>query len=369
MLQRFFIYSLLFCSSLVLSAYEVPLVDGGRVDVPEGWNVLDSGALWVSPDGLCAFEVFVWNESNPQRALEMGRPTQAQGDAINLELWGKSGTFGDWIFPAGQEKFRGWFLILPGDGKATRVSAFAPSDEFDKVQHRLLSAVDSYRPEGLWEGPGVVGQFLEITGSQGNATALSAFESTTLEWEISLDAIQASQDVIEREALFLSEYVNHPNLIDAWSRYYRTVYIDAETRMESLYSALAQGPLKPDLHSSADVAKSLAVWMQGFSYQQIAGTSDLLTPPMACATESGDCDSLGLAYLLLCKRYGIDGRLLISRDAKHAVVAIDVPGEGLRWQEENGQSFLILELTTKLPLGVLPEHLIGIDDWFSVNFS
>jgi hypothetical protein len=182
-------------------------------------------------------------------------------------------------------------------------------------------------------------------------------------------AASASQDVIEREALVLSAYGGVPSLFyEAWSRYYRLIYRDSYVRLSALAEALKEGPLPVDGIPPEDAAKRLLAWLQGFSYGSTDGFSDLLAPSAACATGTGDCDSLALVLLILMDGYGVGGRILISYQAAHAVAALDIQGRGLRYTEGN-DNWLVAELTSRLPLGVLPERLDGVDDWFSVDFD
>ncbi len=87
---------------------------------------------------------------------------------------------------------------------------------------------------------------------------------------------------------------------------------------------------------------------------------------MACAGQTGDCDSLSLALLILMDLYEVDGKLLLSQQALHALSALDLPGEGLRYVEGE-KSWVVAELTSTLPLGVLPDRLTGVSDWFGIS--
>jgi hypothetical protein len=173
--------------------------------------------------------------------------------------------------------------------------------------------------------------------------------------------------VIEREALVLSAYASVPELFyPAWERYYRLIYRDSYSRLNPLSEALDNGPLPLDSPDRRIAAERLLSWLQSFTYGSTGGFSDLLSPAAACSSRTGDCDSLSLVLLILMDRYGVDGKLLLSQQAHHALAALDLPGRGMRYTEGE-DSWIVAELTSTLPLGELPERLSGVNDWFGIS--
>ena len=357
-------------------AYQITLHGGPVMDIPEAWSLSEDDPdvpSWYSPDRAAAAEAMLWapgSWDDMQEFVDSVRPDGAEGDVVAFPHWGGRVALADWTFSTSSGTVRGWFLMVIGSGPDVRISAIAGAEDFEAVQPFLLSVIDSYAPADRWlRTPGAMGRFLELTGPEGEQTATVPFGGDELSWSRSPAADAASQDVIEREALVLSAYGNTPDLFyAAWERYYRLIYRDSYSRLTPLADALKTGPLPPGVTPDRKVAEEILSWLQGFAYGSTDGFSDLLAPSVACAARTGDCDSLGLAFLILMDGYGVDGRLLLSYEASHALAAIDVSGEGLRYSEGE-TTWLVAELTSRLPLGALPERLNGVSDWYGISLS
>jgi len=373
-MRKFLPLLLLFLLSLSLGAYEVTLTGGARMDIPEAWELDDSDPSvpsWYSPDRRAAAEVMLWAPDtweNLEDFIESARPDDAEGDVSFFSCWEGDVALANWTFSVSGGSFRGWFLFVAGSGPDVRVSAISAEDDFSERQPFLLSVLDSYIPGQDWRlSPGSVSTFLEITGDTGSEKVRTAFGDTELSWEQSPAGLQASQDVIEREALVLSAYTTVPELFyPAWERYYRLIYRDSYSRLNPLSEALRNGPLPLNSPDRRAVAEKLLSWLQGFTYGSTDGFSDLLSPAAACSGQTGDCDSLSLVLLILMDRYGVDGKLLLSQQAHHALTALDLPGKGMRYTEGEN-SWIVAELTSSLPLGELPDRLSGVNDWFGIS--
>lgn len=369
-------FSLLFATILINSsgAFEATLFGGGRLDIPEAWVLDDSDPsvpTWYSPDRSGAAEALLWAPGTWESLdsfVENLKPEAAEGEIVAFPCWDGEVALADWTFKVAGQAFRGWFLFSIGSGPDIRISGIAVQEDFLERQAFILSILDSYIPTDDWRlSPGAVSTFLELTGETPSETASVPFLDGVLQWLQSPAGNQASQDVIEREALILSAYANVPELFyPAWERYYRLIYRDSYSRVLPLADALQAGPLPVDPANLRQTAEILLNWLQGFSYGSTSGFSDLLAPSAACAGQTGDCDSLSLALLILMDRYGVEGRLILSQQALHALAGFDLPGEGLRYVEGD-QSWVVAELTSRLPLGVLPDRLTGVNDWFGIS--
>ncbi|MCK5735515.1 MAG: hypothetical protein KAH21_03510, partial [Spirochaetaceae bacterium] len=289
---------LLIVTAFSLQGFEVTLTGGARMDIPEAWE-LDSSdpsvPSWYSPDRRSATDVMLWEPGTWEKMedfVESVRPDGAEGDVFVFSSWEGEAALANWSFLSLGEQFRGWFLLTTGTGPDVRISAIAAEEEFSERQTFLLSVLDSYIPGDQWRlTPGAVSTFLEVTSSGNKTVAVSIpFGDKTLGWEESSAGNQAAQDVIEREALVLSAYASVPELFyPAWERYYRIIYRDSYTRLESLIEALQNGPLPSD-EDPRIIAEKLLSWLQGFSYGSTEGFSDLLSPSAACSSQTGDCD-------------------------------------------------------------------------------
>lgn len=366
--------SLLILLTLSAGAFEVTLLGGARMDIPEAWELDNSDPSvprWYSPDRKGAAEVMLWEPGTWEQLeafVESVMPDDAVGEIVAFTCWNGEVALADWTFTVDGERFRGWFLIVTGSGPDVRVSAISAEEDFLERQPFLLSVLDSYIPTDDWRlTPGAVSTFLELTADMDPETVRIPFGDGTISWVQSPAGNQASQDVIEREALVLSAYAGISELFyPAWERYYRLIYRDSYSRLLSLADALQTGPLPAGSIDERSLTETLLTWLQGFSYGTTRGFSDLLSPSLACVSQTGDCDSLSLVLLILMDRYDVDGRLLLSQQALHALAGFDLPGEGMRYVEGE-RSWLVAELTSSLPLGVLPDRLTGVSDWFGIS--
>ena len=358
----------------LLPGYEVTLTGGAEMNIPEAWELDNSDPSvpsWYSPDRRAAADVMLWSPNTWDKLddfVEKARPVDAQGDIFYFNCWDGEAALANWTFSGSGGRFRGWFLFTAGSGPDVRVSAIASEEDFSEKQAFLLSVLDSYLPGEKWKlVPGAVSTFLELTGDEGKRTVSVPFENASLSWEESSAANQASQDVIEREAIVLSAYTSVPELFyPAWERYYRLIYRDSYKRLETLAEALQKGSLDPNAAEEREIAERLLSWLQSFTYGSSDSFSDLLNPAAACSSQSGDCDSLSLVLLILMDYYGVDGKLLLSQQVHHALAGLDLPGEGMRYTEGEN-SWVVAELTSSLPLGVLPDRLMGVTDWFGIS--
>ncbi len=373
------VVTVLFCLLFILSglgAYEVTLQGGARMDIPEAWILDDSDPAvpsWFSPDTLSAAEILLWASGSwddMQTFVDETIPVDAQGDIITFPCWDGEVALVNWSFPISGSVLQGWFLYVRGtSGPDIRLSAIASEEDFAERQPFLLSVLDSYIPSADYRlYPGAVSRFLELSGDSGEASTVSAeVGGEVIRWNESPAGNQAAQDVIEREALILTAYAGVPELFyPAWERYYRLVYRDGYHRLDSLASALNEGPLPVSDTDPVVAAKTILSWLQKFEYGSIEGVSDLLAPSSACSTATGDCDSLSLVLIMLMQRYGVESRLILTHQAHHAVTGLSLSGEGLRLTDAQG-SWLVAELTTELPLGDLPDRLHGVTDWYGID--
>jgi hypothetical protein len=84
-------------------------------------------------------------------------------------------------------------------------------------------------------------------------------------------------------------------------------------------------------------------------------------------SSSGDCDSLGLLYVLLLHSFEIDAILLVSEAYSHALGAADIPGEGARFTVE-GTGYVVAEMTEKVALGLIAADMADPSGWIPVFF-
>jgi transglutaminase-like putative cysteine protease len=182
---------------------------------------------------------------------------------------------------------------------------------------------------------------------------------------ITTDAdVEASRVTLEREARVLAIYT--PEDTDAWQRFYRILYRDSYRKVDSLFRSLIMAGVSPR-QDPVLTAKDLLAWIQGFSYARTGGLEDLSTPLDSLYNGAGDCDSLGLLYVILLKHYGIDAILMVSGTYSHAMAAVDVeaPGARFEWQDKK---YLVAETTYEVDLGLIAADMADPAAWMGITF-
>jgi hypothetical protein len=106
--------------------------------------------------------------------------------------------------------------------------------------------------------------------------------------------------------------------------------------------------------------------LQGFDYSRTGSLSDLLAPVTCFLEQSGDCDSLGLAYVILLQHMGFDAVLMVSSEYGHALAGVDVEGPGARFEFE-GTQYLLAEFTEPVDLGMIPRDMADPSKWIPVR--
>lgn len=245
--------------------------------------------------------------------------------------------------------------------------AFTREENFSTYQDMLLSTLDSLSigENGLMS-PGPISQSVSPYPDPEREIFSIRYGETDIPVTMSWRAIQASQELIEREARVLVVYAGTPYAEDAWQRYYRIIYRDIYRRSRPVYGALRQY-LRPDELSTREIAEELLRWVQSFEYRRLATVSDFLTPLQAAVDHAGDCDSRGLLLTVMLHYYGIDAILMVSGVYAHSMAAVDVPGRGARF-EYNGTAYLVAETTDQVEIGLIDQAMADPNGWIGVDF-
>ncbi len=245
--------------------------------------------------------------------------------------------------------------------------AFAREENFASYQDMLLSTLDSLSigENGLMS-PGPISQSVSPYPDPEREIFSIRYGEADIPVPMSRQAMQASQELIEREARVLVVYAGTPYAEEAWQRYYRIIYRDIYRRCRPIYSALRQ-VLPPGEMSPREIAEELLRWVQGFEYRRLSTVSDCLTPLQAAVQHAGDCDSRGLLLTIMLHYYGIDAILMVSGAYSHSMTAVDVPGGGARF-EYNGTAYLVAETTDKVEIGLIDQAMADPNGWIGVDF-
>lgn len=249
-----------------------------------------------------------------------------------------------------KETFRGYFLTVGVDGGSRAVLASSLASTWKVSQAWLISTLDSLAiSQDDWILPGPISAALDGPNPE--------------------DHIQTNQDLIEREALLLSQYQKAPRdlQIRAWTRFYRAIYRDSFSRLaESAQEFRAQ--LLKEKVPIKDQPARLASMIQNFVYERPGSLSDLRSPLGSLLSKTGDCDARGLVFMILLRHWGVPSIMMVSSIHQHSLVGINMAGDGARFAFL-GTDWLITELTAKVAIGQIEQKMSKSADWIGMNLE
>jgi hypothetical protein len=353
-------------------AEEILVEDFGYyMDIPEGWQIVDAAnpamISFTDPSRQGIFQVIVFPgdsyNSVAEAAAYFRAQIKARGDEAAFVYQGREALIADYSFKPGNYTVRGWFIFLSTENHYFALSAFCEISRYETFSDALLSCADSFAPEEksrLYPGP--VSQFYHaFPPPEKQNTAKFSFGGSNFELATDSGEIDANSAVIEREARILAAEKNKQN--EAWQRYYRIIYRDSYMRLLPITQAIK--PLLDKTTQASAVPGALLSWFQGFSYSRTGTLADFQSPLDCVLSASGDCDSLGMADIILLRQMGFDAILLVSEKYKHALAAVDIPGGGARFDFE-GKPYLIAELTDKVSIGLIDSRMADPAFWLPV---
>lgn len=262
---------------------------------------------------------------------------------------------------------RGWFLFLDSDEKDYILLAFSSEYDYEGMFPFLLSCLDGFSPDAASRKlPGAVSQFFYPFPTERKKPETLYFNNEKLMVMADNAETEASQLVIEREARVLASYQGDEELFPtAWIRYYRLLFRDNYYRLEPIVVEMRQ---ILDDNSEEEKALALMNWFQDFTYVRPEFFSDLSSPLDTVFSQGGDCDARVLAMAILLDHFGIKSVLMTSYVYSHAMIAVDIEGEGARFPHED-KEFLVMELTDDVDAGMIGSNVSGLENWIGVDFE
>ena len=363
------------------------------IDLPIGWQVVEADdpafVGFTDPDRTTVLQIFTFPPDRFAGATQIDaffrQRLRAEGDRERYVFAGSDAVFADYQYETGAAVMRGYMLFLDHDRYDVAVLSLAEVDAWPAYHDVLLSQLDSFSAtDAERELPGPVTYYLpaNVPGSadHGRDLILPSGRRVAIPMALASDAaLDAAQVLIEREARLLSAYQPSPGRplsaapgsvppwSAAWRRYFRMIYRDNFARMapvaELVFDDLVQAG-----HNRKDYPAVLLRWLQGAEFVRTGGMSDLMSPGAGLISYSGDCDSLGLIYAILLEHLGIDAILMLSAVHGHAMVGVDVPGEGARFRF-SGRDWLVAELTAEVALGQIAAEMADPADWIGVDLD
>lgn len=370
---------------------------GYIVDIPVGWEILSGDRTdfisFTDEDHVAVFQIISFPGDRFVTSDEVERYIResygATGDRAPFRYLDRPAVFADYRFSTGAWDVRGYMTFLNMDDYDFAVMTFVPEEHYEEYHDSILSVLDSFSPNRVTRNfPGPVSQFflpesaVNRNDRNGAAPAVTLPGGTeySLPPSVHSDAVlDAGQTLIEREARVLSGYAPGegdsprigsgppPPWAVAWRRYFRMIYRDNFNRLapvaEALYMDLAGAGVPRD----GMPAKILA-WLQEAEYRRTESLSDLMSPSACLVEFAGDCDSLGMVYTILLNHLGFDAILMVSMEYSHALVGVDVPGEGARFPF-HGRQWLVAELTENVAIGQIAQDMSDIGGWIGVKLD
>ena len=354
-------------------------VFGYTVDLPIGWQQAENSDPYhigfLSPNADAMIQIVALDPSTGASGAEISDYMMAEmgadGEMDEFLYLGSSAALSDISFVTGGLPVRGYMVALNGIDADFAILAFAPTETYDTAHDHLLSAIDSFaigEQSRLYPGP--ISQYLHPVSIEGGALAPSStlrFLDRSVSLNADRGATEATVALVDREARILAPYgaLERESFEAAWRRYFRMIYRDNFSRLEPVAVQLAQ-ILRQEGMSRVDTPHEILSWLQGFSYVRTGGLSDF-QPPLAClSNQSGDCDSLGLTYVILMHHLGFDAILMASDRYAHALAAVDTQGAGARFAFE-GRDWLVAELTSPVALGQIAANMADPAGWIGVR--
>lgn len=347
---------------------------GYYLDLPEGWSLLDARDLdsisFTDRSRSAVFQVMTFPAGRFAAIADLSRHVldrlKTKGELGKFPYEGNEAALAEIEFQAGKHAARGYALFLRAPDRDYALLAFAPRASYAAFFPELLSCLDSFasgRAERLRPGP--LSQFYSPFPPREAKMREIAFRGTKIAFATGDEEPEANQLVIEREAKILA--AGKGDFVEAWRRHYRAVYRDTYARLAPLADRAMEALESEGLRREAAPAALLS-WLQGFAYTRTKTLSDLQSPLSCVLSGSGDCDSLGLAYVILLRRVGFDAVLLVSSKYGHAMAGVDIPGAGARISYE-GKNYLVAELTDKVALGLIDRDMADPSGWIPVAFE
>lgn len=371
-------------------------VFGYSVDLPVGWQQAENSDAYhigfLSPNSDAMIQILALDPATGTDGSEIARymmdQTQASGDLDEFRYLGASAALADISFTTGGLPVRGYLVSLDSREADFAIMAFAPVESYDAAHDHLLSAIDSFSiTEEARLLPGPISQYLypvEVAalvpalpgvrgGSGGTAPVIPGDDAglqllgQALPFSSSAELDGAAASLVDREARILAPYgaLDRESFSQAWRRYFRMIYRDNYVRLGRLADSVGR-VLRQEGVPRVDIPGEILSWLQDFTYTRTGGLSDF-QPPVVCLTsQSGDCDSLGMTYVILLHHLGFDAILMASDRYAHALAAVDVEGPGARFSFE-GRDWLVAELTAPVELGQIAAEMADPAGWLGVR--
>lgn len=381
---------------------------GWAQNLTETWELLDYDAnngiaSFSDMEGHAIYQILLRDPDQggedaavlgAQIASQLAGTENPEADTAPFSFSGHSAALTEAKWTAGSNPVHGYIVTIDDTPLKPGASpypfdyiliAFSLEEEFNLYHDFILSNLDGFSPlETETPMPGAVSQFIRSSGgSPPGAAPLEpvrnpepGMSSQRLQPMLNLPLkpgsqadIEAAVAVIDREARILNQFAEAPEetRTAAWRRFYQMLYKDSWYDMRSAAEVIA-GRLEGHGVMRSEWPGEILSWVQNFAYRRTGSLSDL-EPAWVCINEeSGDCDSLGLAYMAILEHLGFDTALMISEKHSHSLVGVDVNGPGARFPFD-GTQWLVAELTADVSIGMIAADQSNPEDWMGFDLG
>jgi len=353
---------------------------GYTLDLPVGWEPFDAS----DPDKLsfsdpvygAMLQVTVFSHEKDMSAEEMERELRrqinAEGEGAPFVFSGRESFLSDVTFSSAGKDLRGYLLVIKGlDGNRGAGPAedcllvcFSTVDGYEKALDSILSALDSFSPDQ--EGrllPGPISQFLSPFPDAERESISLQFLGQTLRTAIGAGDRDASQVLVEREARLLAAY--KAGQVDAWNRFYRTIYRDCYHRLDGIVQVVSAALAAQKVPENEAPLRILS-WIQGFEFKRTGTLADFLSPLSVAASASGDCDSRAILYDAILEHLGLEAILLVSVKYAHALAGVALDRDGAAFMLD-GKKYIVAEMTEVVDIGMIHKDMADAKEWIPMR--
>jgi hypothetical protein len=349
---------------------------GFYVEMPAGFGLVQgdgsSRFAFSDPNGAMEYDLLAYEKgrfaSLSALASESLKKLGSAGESSAFAYQGRDSALAALDFGLNGTEMLGFAIFIKGLGQEPDFAllSYAPADMFEGYSDFILSCLDAFSIDAAaLRAPGPVSQFTlpwPCERKETREAVLPGGGKAVLPW--SEDEAKQEDDTRLREYKVLAAYADEDTLwAEAWARFYRMVYRESAARLDRF--ALEAAKVLPADDPTEQARRALA-WVQGWSYDRDSDGTDLVPPLAAAYGRRGDCDARALAAAILLERLGIDAILMVSREYSHALLGVDVPGQGKRFPF-GGKEYLIGETTYKeAGLGMIAQDQADFSKWLGI---
>lgn len=351
---------------------------GYWIDAPTNWQPVgtgnDSVVAFSDPSDRAILQIMSFEADRFDSAESIAEHVRdrlgAAGEVVPYTYLGRDAMLADLTFKGPGGAMRGYFVFLDHPFADHAAFAYVVESAYDDAHDLLLSAVDSFAPTArARHRPGPVSAFLSDPATSGWESREIHGPFGPMRVRLDVTGVTDSQALIEREARILSLFQAGGRLQqgwqDAWRRFYRMVYRDSYARVAPVAETLRAETEEREL-AREKIPAVLLEWLQDFEFTRTGSLSDLASPTTCMLEMSGDCDGLGLLYVILLHHLGFDAILMVSLEHAHALVGVDVEGSGARFPYR-GTEYLVAELTDDVDIGMIAAGMANPADWIGIR--